>query len=271
MLELSAFEFKMAIGKLKGYKSPIPDQIPAELIKAGGRIFSSEIQKFINPIWNREELPGKWKESVTVPIYNKTDKTDCTNYGSISLLPTAYKLLSSILKSKVFCIRQIRGKKGILHQLLIDFKKAYDSIRREAWYNILIEFGIPIKLVRLIKMCLTEMFNRAGVGKNLSDMFPVRFGLKQGDALSPLLFNFAVEYAIMCVQVNQGGLKLNGTHQLLVCVVDVSIMGERSHIIKENAEALVVASKEIGLEVNADILHGHILRSECSMKSQYED
>jgi hypothetical protein len=59
-------------------------------------------------------------------------------------------------------------------------------------YSILIEFGIPRKLVRLIKMCLIEMYSRVRMGKNLSEMFPVRNGLKQGDALSPLLFNFAL-------------------------------------------------------------------------------
>jgi len=71
-------------------------------------------------------------------------------------------------------------------------------------------------------------------------MFPIRNGLKQGDALSPLLFNFALEYAIRRVQVNQEGLKLNGTRQLLAYADDV-----------KNAEALVAATKEIGLEVNA--------------------
>jgi len=113
-------------------------------------------------------------------------------------------------------------------------------------------FGIPKKLVRLIKMCLNEMYSRARVGKNLSDMFPIRNGLKQGDALSPLLFNFALEYAIRKVQVNQGGWKLNGTHQLLAYADDVNILGESVNTVKENAEALVVATKEIGLEVNAD-------------------
>ena len=101
-------------------------------------------------------------------------------------------------------------------------------------------------------MCLAETYSRVRVGKNLSHMFPVRKGLKQGDALSPLLFNFALEYAIRRVQVNQDGLKLNGTHHLLVYANDFNILGGSIHTVKEIAAALVVASKEIGLEVKAD-------------------
>ena len=88
--------------------------------------------------------------------------------------------------------------------------------------------------------------------KNLSEMFPIRNGLKQGDALSPLLFNFVLEYAIKRAQVKQDGLKLNGTHELLAYADDVNILGGSAHTVKENAEALLVAIKEIGLEVIAD-------------------
>ena len=75
--------------------------------------------------------------------------------------------------------------------------------------------------------------------------------MKQGDALSPLLFNFALEYAIKRVQVNQDGLKLNGRHQFLAYADDVNILGGSVHTVKKNAEALVAATKKIGLEVSA--------------------
>jgi hypothetical protein len=83
-------------------------------------------------------------------------------------------------------------------------------------------------------------------------MFRIRNGLKRGDALSPLLFNLAPKHTIRRVQANQDGLKLNGTHQLLVYADDVNILGGSVHTVKENTEALTVANKETGLEVNAD-------------------
>ena len=67
-----------------------------------------------------------------------------------------------------------------------------------------------------------------------------------------MLFNFAVDYTIRGVQVNQDSLKLNGTHQLLVCADDVNILGDSVHSVKENVEAFVVANKKNGLDVNAD-------------------
>ena len=128
---------------------------------------------------------------IIVAIYKKGDKTDHSNYRGISLLSTTCKILSNILLSRLTpygkeiigdhqhglsCNRlttdhisyfhQILEKKwkynASVHQLFIDFKKAYDSFRREVLYNILIEFGIPRKLVMLIKMCLNEIYSTVG-------------------------------------------------------------------------------------------------------------
>jgi hypothetical protein len=173
-------------------------------------------------IWNKEELPHQWKESSTVPLHKKGDKTDCSNYRGISLLSTSCKILSNILLARltpyadeiigdhqcgfqcsrsmtdhIFYIWQILEKKweynGTVHKLFTDFKKAYDSVRREELYSILIEFGIPRKLVGVIKMCLNETYSTVRIGKNLSDKFPIQSGLEQENFyhhhLSTLLWN----------------------------------------------------------------------------------
>jgi hypothetical protein len=101
-------------------------------------------------------------------------------------------------------------------------------------------------------MCLNEMYRKVCIGTHLSDDFPTQNDLKQGDALSPLLFNFALEYAIMKVQENQVGQKLNGIHQLLVYADDVNLLRYNTETIKKNTGTLTDASKEVGLEVNAD-------------------
>jgi hypothetical protein len=91
----------LAIEKFKSHKSPGIDQIPTELIKAGVRTISCEIHKLIISIWNKEELPEEWKELIIVLIYKKGDETDCNNYRGISLLPAMYKILSSVLLSRL--------------------------------------------------------------------------------------------------------------------------------------------------------------------------
>jgi hypothetical protein len=105
----SPVEVEIAIAKMKRYKSPDKDQILAELIQAGGEILRSKIHKLIRSIWNKEELPDQWKESIIVPVHKKGDKTDCSFYREISLFLTSYNILSSVLSRLSPYVHEIMG------------------------------------------------------------------------------------------------------------------------------------------------------------------
>jgi len=106
-----------------------------------------------------------------------------------------------------------------------------------------------MKPVRLINMCLNETYSTVQVGKHLSDLCSIKNGFKKGDALLPLLFNFALEYSIRRVQVNK-----DSTHRLPVYADDVNKLGGRLQTIKKNTEALVAVSKQTGLEMLIELI-----------------
>ena len=98
--EPSAYEVNIALEKIKRNKSPGIDQISAELFIAGDRKILSEITQIINSIWNKNEMPEEWKESIIAPILKKGDKTECSSYRGLLYLSNTYKILSNILLSK---------------------------------------------------------------------------------------------------------------------------------------------------------------------------
>ena len=151
-------EVSLAIKRLKNNKSPGSDGIPAEYLKAGGNVLAEHLHIVLQKVWSEDQLPPEWIISVIWPIFKKGDVKECSNYRGISILSTAYKILSIILckhlkpylssiigpyqcdfrpgKSTVdqmFTLRQNLEKTHEFnidtHHLLIDFKQAYDSIR----------------------------------------------------------------------------------------------------------------------------------------------
>jgi hypothetical protein len=100
-------------------------------------------------------------------------------------------------------------------------------------------------------MCLNETYCQICADKHLSDTLPIQNGLKQ-DVLLPLLFNFPLEYPIRRVQENQIGLEPNGTYQLLVFADDINLLDDNVNTIRENTETFLGASKDVGLEINAE-------------------
>jgi hypothetical protein len=98
---LTLTEVKIAIAKLRKYKSSGSDQIPEELSKARGETLVFVIHRLINSLWIKEELPDQWKESIIVPVNKEGDETDCNNYCRILQLSGLYKILSNIHLSRL--------------------------------------------------------------------------------------------------------------------------------------------------------------------------
>lgn len=214
-------------------------------------------------VWNKEALPWQWKESIIVPVSKMGDKTDCSNYWGISRLSTTYRILPNILLSMltpyadkiigghqcefchkrsttdhIFYICQILGKKkweynGEVHQLFIDFKMTYDSVSREDMYNILFEFGVPMKLVRLICVCLNEMYNRVQVG-----IFLAHFQLWMiwtRKCFVATAFQLCFTMCHYGCSSKPGGVD----SQVLVYAVLANLIGESMHTIKRNTGSFI--------------------------------
>ncbi|WP_333764848.1 RNA-directed DNA polymerase, partial [Streptomyces sp. IBSBF 2390] len=179
----SVEEIKAAIRKLKNNKSPGSDGIPAELLKHAGEHFVEHLHLLFQQIWSNLTMPSEWSLSMITPVYKKGDKKECKNYRGISVLNSAYKILSFILcerlkpylhniigdyqcgfrpgkstTDQIFTLRQILEKTREFqidtHHLFIDFKQAYDCIIRDELYSAMMELGIPKRLILLCQMTL---------------------------------------------------------------------------------------------------------------------
>jgi len=154
---------------------------------------------------------------------------------------------------QIFCLRMNLERacenKVDIHQLYIDYKQAYDTINRAELVEIMKEFGIPMKLVRLVKMTLANTNSKVKIQRELSLGFET-IGLRQGDSLSILLFNLCMEKIIRNVRINPGGTIFNRIRQCLAYADDVVILGRSEGYIKRTLEEMAATTHQIGLQMN---------------------
>lgn len=272
-------EVVTAINKLKSQKAPGEDNVPAELIKHGGPELWNRLHRIIVKVWEDENLPEEWLMGLLIPIHKKGSRYDCENYRGICLLNVSYKILAVILfdrlevyteeiigdyqggfrkgrstTDQLFIIRQIMEKAWeyniTIHQLFVDFKQAYDSISREALFEIMEEFGIPRKLIRLTKATLTATKCKILIQGTFSDPFDIITGLRQGDRLSTMLFNLALEKVIRAMSINWKGTIFTSSKQLAAFADDADLIGRGTLAVKESFVEMQTTGKVVGLLVN---------------------
>ncbi|KAL4100807.1 hypothetical protein QTP88_020836 [Uroleucon formosanum] len=176
------------LNRLKNHKTPGEDGIQGEVLKNLDDGTINRIHSIIESIWHEERLPEDWGTALVCPIHKKNDPQECSNYRDIALLDTTYKVLAYCILDRVRPIAET-----LLGDYQGDFKKAYDSIHRESLINILKEFRFPSKIVSLIGASINQTDIKVKIANTTSQPVRVTTGLRQGDALSPVLFNLAAE------------------------------------------------------------------------------
>jgi len=272
-------EIEEIINSMKNNKSPGANGITAENLKYGGDILLGEIYKLICQIWEEEDYPDSWKTSIIQPIHKKGDVTDCSNYRGIALVDVVYKVLATLIKQRlenhaVPCLGEYQGgfRKGrsttdqvfMLKQTLIgcyeyeiptyllfvDFKGAYDNLSRQELFEILKDFQIPTKLIRLVKMTLQKTKSIVKVNGALTGNFEVRKGVRQGDPLSTLLFNLVLEKVIRAGNINREGSLYIRMHQCLAYADDVVLLARNRKELEQVTKNLIEAAESVGLKFN---------------------
>jgi len=218
-------DVQAAIDKLQNYKAAGCDGVFAEMLKAGGSILTQWVHRIITVVWHSGTCPVDWKRALITPLFKKGDRSSCDNYRGISVLSVVGKVYTHLLLDRVSkCVEHklselqsgFRPNRGCPDQIFtltramelswefdvpmymcfIDLRKAYDSVDREALWHVLKVYGIPDKLIGLLRDLHEGTVAAVKWRGNVSDWFEVRTGVRQGCVIAPLLFNIFIDYIV---------------------------------------------------------------------------
>ena len=275
----SKIEIVKAIKTLKNGKSPGQDNLNAELFKTDPELSASILKPLFTAIWEGERIPEDWNKGMIVRIPKKGGLSDCNNWRGITLLSVPSKILAKIIIMRMSdavdkslrkeqagfrkgrrCADQIFALRNIieqcaewqrqLHVNFVDFEKAFDSIHRDSMWRILRHYGIPSKLVRLIKGFYLNF--QCTVGKD-TDFFDVKTGVRQGCVMSAMLFNIAIDWVMR--KTTNGASKgirwtLFSKLEDLDFADDIALVSHTHQDMQDKTNNLDKYGRQIGLRIN---------------------
>jgi len=276
-------EIRKATKSLKSGKAAGNDQVTAEMIKAEEELTPKVLHTIFEHIWDTEQLPNEWSVGLIVKLPKKGDLSQCGNWRGIMLLSITSKIFCKIMLDRmnpmveprlrkqqagfrkgrscsdhIFTLRQIFEQcaewNASLYTNFIDFEKAFDSVHRPALWNILRHYGIPPKMVNIIKMLYSNFHAKVICRNQLSDDLKINTGVKQGCILSPFLFCLAIDWILKeSVDNKKCGLRWTFTETLedLDFADDIVLLSQTYRHIQAKTHAVQSNAQKLGLNINA--------------------
>ncbi|MBA3284442.1 MAG: hypothetical protein H0U27_05205 [Nitrosopumilus sp.] len=280
-------ELEKIVQHLPNGKGVGPDGIPYEVYKYGGKHILPFLTKFINKCIEQNHFPEEFKHGRIFLIYKKGNPYVVGNYRPITLLNTCYKLFTTAMNIRLTkvveenqllsneqggfrkyrsCVNKIRTIINViddsrinnnpLHIMAIDFEKAFDSISHEALFQSLEIKGLPPEFISIIKALYTDCFSDVITGQGITKKIKVEKGVRQGDALSPLLFNLFIDSIAKDLKELKIGYEFtNGNNILVNCALfadDLIIIASSNEDLKILILAIEERLKKSGLKINIE-------------------
>ena len=271
-----------AIRRLKNGKAPGEDFITGEMLKAtadgeGAR----KLHELLSLVWESEQCPEEWKRGTIIKLPKKGNLTDCNNWRGITLLSVPGKVMAIIILERICetLDRKLReGQAGfragracadhifVLRNLIeqseewrrqlvvnfIDFRKAFDSLHRPTMWNILRSYGLPTKVIDMIKLLYDGSTSCVRVGGVNTEQFEITTGVRQGDVLSPIIFIIVVDWIMKRVIGDEDGIEWLGSDRVadLDYADDIALMSEDVRSMNRMTEKLAQEASKVGLVMN---------------------
>ena len=266
---------------LKNDKCPGEDLITSEMVKVLVDNGITALQRIFNEILENECVPSDWKRGIIVCVPKKGDLSQCSNWRGITLLSVPCKTLSQLIYNRIkgftetmfreqqAGFRQGRGcsdhifvLRNIVEQCeewqksvilnFVDFRKAFDCVHRESMWKILEIYGIPRKFISIIKSMYHGSESCVRVGQEHTDWFTVATGVRQGDVLSPLLFNILLDFIMRKIDTMECGIEWAGGKRLrdLDYADDICLLASDVEEMQRMVDAIVMEGSKIGLTIN---------------------
>ena len=272
-------EIIQAINSLKNGKAPGHDNLNAELFKADPELAATILTPLFTKIWELKEIPTDWSRGVIIKIPKKGSLSDCNNWRGITLLSVPSKIFCKVILQRITqavddllrneqsgfrkgrgCTENIFTLRNILEQCtewnrelyvnFIDYEKAFDSIHRDSLWQILRAYGIPQRIINIIKCFYSNFTCCIGQG-DLS--FEVKTGVRQGCVMSSMLFNIAIDWVLCRTMEDQRrGIRWTPFTILedLDFADDLALLSHTRQHIQEKTDRLSMFSNQVGLRIS---------------------